>query len=242
MENSQKLIKSGALIKATFQDYKRHVLKFIELIAYSLVGSLPFMILLFVGAALILEKRDLNYLVLGGMIVLLLATFVLALIFSLKAQVGSIILLKKNFSLSAKESFKEAKPYIWSFLWLSILLTILIFAWGLLLIIPAIIFGLYYGFAQYILVAEDTRPVASIKRSYQLVKGYWWPVFGRFCLLMLIAGVIYIILWGPMEFMKEGGTTFNIYNVVVNLIWVLLSPFFTIYPYKVYEHLKSLKS
>ncbi len=249
MENSQKLNKPKDLIKATFSDYKQHVLKFIELIAYSLIGILPFIVILFVGMAAVLGKNNfdsnsvtINYPALGIMTVFLIASLVLAIIYSIKAQVGSIILLKKNFSVSAKESFKQAKPYIWPFLGLSLLLGVLVIAWGLLFIIPAFIFGVYYGFAQYVMVAEDKRPFSSVERSYDLIKNYWWPVFGRFCLLMLLGVLADLIVWLPTKFMVDGGLAFNIYSVFANLVWIFISPFFMIYSYKVYENLKKIKS
>ena len=243
IKKEKKLIPSAELLKGTWQEYKKYAFKFIELLIYGLIGSLPFLILIFVffNALVKFEEGLIGFGVLGILTVLLLAAFVLMIIWNLRAQIGSIILLKENYQPSPQESFKKSNKYLVPFLGVSVLLTVLVFAWGLLFLLPALIFGIYYGFAQYIQVAEDKRPFSSIERSYDLVINYWWPVFGRFCLLVLIGSLVYGLLSIPFYWMSDNGWLFESYNLVMNLIWVLLSPFFTIYPYKVYKNLVEIK-
>jgi len=161
----------------------------------------------------------------------------LAVVYSIRSKVASILLLKNNFT-SAKENFDEAKPYFVPFLGVSLLLVVLVIAWGFVLFVPAIIFAIYYGFAQYTLVIDGKRPFSAIEHSYDLVKGYWWPVFGRFCLISLIGIIIYAIISAPLNYMQEGETPALLYSLFVNIIWAILSPYFLIYSYKVYESLK----
>lgn len=242
-KKENKLERSCELLKSTWTDYKKYAFKFIELLVYGLVGSLPFLILVFVFLKVLIQNNGTlpSFGVLGILAVLFIGAFILMFIWNFRAQIGGIILLKEDYQPSPKESFKKADKYLVPFLGVSALLLLLIFAWGLLFLLPALIFGIYYGFSQYIQVAEDKRPFGAVERSYDLVRGYWWPVFGRFMLLILIGFLAYGVLSIPFFWITDGGWFFEAYNLLINLIWVLISPFFTIYPYKVYRNLVKIK-
>ena len=245
MENKEKIIKSLELIKQSWQVYAKNLLKFLEVFVYGLVGLIPMVVLMILAYAYIgtglAEKAPLalNIVLAIVGIILLFISFYYAIVYSLKAKVASILLLKNNFT-SPRDNFKAAKPYIARFLGVSVLTIVLTIAWGILFIIPALIFGIYYGFATYILVVEDKRPFSSVESSYDLVKGYWWPVFGRLALVSFIGFLLYAIISAPMSKMTQGEAPYIIYNVVTNIIWAGLSPYFMVYFYKLYQSLKQV--
>lgn len=242
MSQKEKIIKSKDLIKESWQAYSKNLLKFIQVLIYGLVGVLPFFGVLILA---LLYARIFGYqasiLVNGIMIfifiVLAVISFYIAIVYSIRSKVASILLIKNNYT-SAKENFEEAKPYFVKFLGVSLLIFVLVVAWGFALIVPALIFAVYYNFAQYVLIDEGKRPFSAVERSYDLVKGYWWPVFGRLALIGFIGLVIYWIISLPLNNMVEGEPLFMGYNFVVNIIWAILSPYFLIYVYKVYQSLK----
>lgn len=242
-KKESKLEPVGSLLKSTWSDYKKQAFKFIELLVYGLIGSLPFMLLLFIFIRVLMVGGETwpGFGVLGIFIVFFLGSLVLMIVWNLRAQIGGILLLKENYQLSPRESFKRADKYMGPFIGVTALLSVLIFAWGLLFLLPALIFGIYYGFSQYVQVAEDERPFRSVERSYDLVRGHWWSVFGRFLLLILVGFLAYGALSIPFFWISEGGWLFEAYNLLINLIWIILSPFFTIYPYKVYRNLVRIK-
>lgn len=242
MSKKEKIIKSKNLIKESWQVYSKNLLKFIEVFVYGLIGMLPFfgvLILSLVYAGFLGNKMPflVNAIVLVIAIVAFVATLYMAIVYSVRAKVASILLLKNNFT-SAKENFNEAKPYFVKFLGVSLLMTVLVIAWGFVLIVPALIFAIYYGFAQYVLVVEGKRPFSAIERSYDLVRGYFWPVFGRMALIGLIGLIIYWIISLPLNGMIEGEPAYMGYNFLVNVIWAIISPYFLVYVYKVYQSLK----
>jgi hypothetical protein len=243
MKKEEKIIKSFDLIKETWKVYQKNVLKFIEVFVYGLVGMIPiFAVLLLVlayGATGLAGSASLYTNVVFGIIafILFLISVYIAIVYSIRIKVASILLLKNNFT-PAKDNFKEAKPYFVKFLGVSLLMMVLIIAWGFAAIIPALIFAVYYGFAQYILVAEDKRPFSAIERSYDLVRGYFWPTFGRLALLALIGMLAYMVIGIPLSWMKEGGMASFTYSVFMNLVWAILSPYFMIYSYNLYKSLK----
>ena len=243
MSKKEKIIGSLELLKESWLVYKKNLWKFIEVILYGLVGLIPFFVVIMLivayGQSGLSTRVSLGVNILLGLLAFLafVASICLAVVYSIRAKVASILLLKNDFT-SAKENFKEAKPYFVRFLGVSLLLMVLVIAWGFVFIIPALIFGIYYGFAQYVLVVEGKRPFSSVERSYDLVKGYFWAVFGRFMLVIAIGIAVYLLISWPLKYLAETSAWFFSYNVFMNLIWVLLSPYFIIYPYQLYISLK----
>ena len=65
---------------------------------------------------------------------------------------------------------------------------------GFVLIIPAVV-GTYFisiklAFASVVTVLEEIGPIASLKRSWNLSKGYFWPTLGRLLVVSVVAGFI----------------------------------------------------
>jgi hypothetical protein len=244
MKKTEKIIKSFDLIKESWFIYKKNLLKFIEVFVYGLIGAIPmFGILLASGIYIgyLADKAPLLVNIILGVITFLafVVSLYFAIIYSIQAKVASILLLKNNFT-PAKENFKSAKSYIVKFLSVSILTVVLVIAWGFAFIIPALIFAIYYGFATYIVVLEDKRPFSAIESSYDLARGYFWPIFGRLALISVVGLILYSFISAPISSMDENGTPSMIYSIFVNVIWAVLSPYFIIYFYKIYESLKNV--
>ena len=78
--------------------------------------------------------------------------------------------------------------------YIAFIVVVMIFLTGLfvLLIIPGIIFSVYWVFAPYIFVNERAGIIESLRRSYRIVKGKWWMTFGYSLLLFLIYGIVLV--------------------------------------------------
>lgn len=113
---------------------------------------------------------------------------------------------------------------------LSIILFLLMVAGGVLLLIPAIIVAVYLLFSFYILVLEDVKIIESLKRSYYLVKGWWWRIFLRYIFMFFLVTIVSVIGMVP----QTGFAT----SVLLSLI---LSPIFVIYVGKTYLQLTEIK-
>ncbi|MEK6927137.1 MAG: hypothetical protein AABX11_01770 [Nanoarchaeota archaeon] len=87
------------------------------------------------------------------------------------------------------------KSAFWRFLGRGILLFLCIIGLFLLLIVPGIIFSVYWIFAIFIWFDEPKRSFSdSLRRSKELVKGKWWNVFGCVLLFCVIEWIIMFIL------------------------------------------------
>lgn len=78
-----------------------------------------------------------------------------------------------------RESLLIGAHKLISFIWISLLAGVIVFGGTLLLIIPGLIFSLWYLFASTHLIVDGTRGYAALKASRALVVGRWWAVLWR---------------------------------------------------------------
>jgi hypothetical protein len=115
-------------------------------------------------------------------------------------------------------------------LWVAFL-TLMFTLLGLIgLIVGAIFVGVALSVAIPVLVGEDIRGMAALKRSWYLVKGRWWSTFGLLILSTLLAGIVAAIIAGILsaalgagiDTASLGGAVFvgAISNIVANAVTV----------------------
>ncbi|MFA5753927.1 MAG: hypothetical protein WC905_01015 [Patescibacteria group bacterium] len=169
------------------------------------------------------------------------AAFLLIIYFTTRSYIGMFLLVKDDYVGQERKIFKETKKWFWPYIGLTLLTTLFIILWTCLLIIPGIIFSVFYSFAVYAMFFEDKRGMAAIKRSVQLVKKYWWAVFGRVCLLCLIAWAFMVIISAPLSAVAEDSLFFSIWNAIVQVINILVGPIALIFSFQMYRDLVKIK-
>ncbi len=126
-----------------------------------------------------------------------------------------------------KKVMMDAKDKIASFSWVSFLIVLFVFLGFVLLIVPGIIFSVWTSQAIFILVYENVKGIDALKKSRELVRGYWWPIFGRFLLMMLLNAIV-----SSIKFLSLGG--------IISVLF--LTPFNVVYMTNLYQDLKKVKS
>jgi zinc-ribbon domain len=117
---------------------------------------------------------------------------------------------------------------LWKYAGLTLLLGLIVTGGSLLLIIPGIVFIIWFFFCQYILADEGLGGWQALERSRQLVRGHWWAIFGRCLLLVLVMLTVSVltaripVIGAPLNFAFS----------------LLLTPFSLIYFYQLYKDLK----
>ncbi len=127
---------------------------------------------------------------------------ILFLLVSLWVELAGIKALNTIYAgqtIKIKEIYGYTLKNLWPFLLLSALIPLLIGFGLLLLIIPGIIFSVWYAFSKFIFVAENKGVIESFKASRSLVKGKFWPVFGRLIVFMVF-GLVFQLLFALVPF------------------------------------------
>ncbi len=212
------MLRIGELFSRSWQAFKNRI--------WTLLGIYLLGILLIAGAALLLQLGTNLLLTMFGGSMAGPAVSVLLMI-GLVFLAGTWIAAASIYAIVEKTSAKKALGMglsrIWAYLWLFSLLGLIICGGYGLLIIPGVLFTLWFFFAQYILAAEDTCGMDALLKSKEYVRGHGWAVFGRLLLLMLIFLPIgFIPLVGPF-------------------LSLLLAPFSLVYYNEIYQDLRQLK-
>lgn len=92
-----------------------------------------------------------------------------------------------EFSLS--ELFRKLTFTRFAYFFLTFLLSNIIILLGSLLIIPGIIFFVWFSFAKYIAVEKQMRPMAALRASKDLTKGHRFQIL-EFVLLFAIINIL----------------------------------------------------
>jgi len=169
------------------------------------------------------------------------AVFIVAIVgifLGLWSQVAMLRAIKDN--LGIKESFNTSLNLVGGYFWVSILTGLAVLGGFILLIIPAFIFAVWYGFGTYVYVIEGTRGWDALKQSKEYVSGNFWAVVGRWFVMGLIMMVLYIpvLILTPMEPNAEPSIVANIYVTVYSL---LATPFVVLYSYLLFQELRQKK-
>jgi len=96
--------------------------------------------------------------------------------------------------LSIKGTFKSAWKIYWKFLLLSIVLAI---AYGLgfiLLIVPGLLFIVWFAFSRFIMIEKGLGIKGALTKSKGMVKGIYWKVLGRLIIFGLFVVLVEVIL------------------------------------------------
>lgn len=167
------LISVGELISKSFAFAKEHWQKYVPyigaIVAFSLASGLLQVYAARYGQGIALS-------------LLLLVISIGSIIVSLIVSTAMIILTKK---LLDKQSvpeglFNDAKKLIGPVFIASFLVGLIVLGGTILLIIPGIIFAVWYAFATYEVIIENKRGMEALGASKKLVSGRWWSILWRF--------------------------------------------------------------
>ena len=125
---------------------------------------------------------------------------------------------------STKEAFQKGKTKIVGHLWLAMLTALILTGAHLLLIIPGIIFTVWFFFAPFVFIDEDVRGMNALLKSKEYVRGRWSSVGLRLLAIWLICALISAV------------------PVIGQLIALFLIPFSFIYSFLLYQNLKAIRN
>ncbi len=215
---NQKLIPPSDLFKKSFEFYKSRLYVITKL---ALICFVNFAIISFLMEA-IGRSSDSIFIVGAGL--LALVVFLASLVVNVWVQAAFFYLIKEKDTVSVKNLLAISWNNIFSYSWVMFLMGIVSLAGFLLLIIPGILFSIWFSLALYVFVFEDLKGMKALYKSKDLVKGYWWPVFGRLLFFGFFMGLIGMI---------------PVFGNIANIFFIM--PMGVIYGYFLYDDLKRVK-
>lgn len=138
------------------------------------------------------------------------------------------VIKKRDVKVSLREAMREGWHKMIPYMWIAFLISLCLFGGVILLIIPGIVFAVWFLFSEYVLIDKDIRGTKALFRSKKLVDGYWWEVFGRTLLIWIICVGI--------------GAVLGIIPVIGQMISQFITiPLMFVYLFLLYEDLKRVK-
>lgn len=141
-----------------------------------------------------------------------------------------------------KNTFVRTRPYVWGFVWFAIISSLLIagivflgilgFFIGALIL--SILWGIWNSFSVFVYLENRYRGLANLWASYHTVNKQFWGVFGRLFLLYLAIYFVFILLS-----MGAVGENAGLFNAIIQILNILVSPFIIAYTYEIYRHLRT---
>lgn len=203
-----------------------------RLLVYALFIFLPTLILTILGILSIYLTAYLPALTLTTNLIIL-AIFTANLVFTLwttialSKEVQNI--LQNSPALGWKNNYTATSHLIWPMVYTSILVGLIVFFGTLLLIIPGIIFLVWYFFIFYAVAFENKTGLNALRSSKDLVVGRWWAMAWRMFLPTLIFGLSasilqYVIITIP-TYLLQSTIIIGIINTLIgSVINSLLTP------------------
>lgn len=231
----------GFLIGEAFELYKELFVKLITLGFLSLLAIAPLYLavggsIALVGANFAVAKFTI-YAIAG---ILILAGLIVS-VYSGAAVQAAILLLFKNGNSSIKELFERGQKIALGYIVVALLTALIVFGWTLLLVIPGIIFSIYYSYSQFAYVYEGKTGMQALRRSKQLVTNHWWSVLLRMLVVGGLFAVVSLVFDMVSQVMTEGTNLFILWNFLSVVVRFVLSPFITIYTFLIFEDLVRIK-
>jgi len=126
-------------------------------------------------------------------------------------------------TLGIREALGKGWQKLGAFMWLASLLGFIITGGFFLLVIPGVIFLVWFVFAQFILASEDEKGMNAILKSKEYVRERWFDIFLRLFVIWLVSAILGIVpLIGP-------------------ILSLLFFPFTMIFICLIYQDLKAIK-
>jgi len=235
-----KLSSVGELFRQAIEIYKIGFKKFIGLQLVSMLGFLPLALVVGIWAFIKFKMEVpgiLIYDIVFGILSFIAAIF--GIYIAVLSQIG-IFLLLKDFRVERtfKEILQTGKPYVLNFITTSLLVAVICLLGFVLLAVPGIIWTVVYAFASYVVVFEGLKNWQAMKRSKELVKGFWWPV----ALRTLVIFGISILISIPSAILPDKSTSQTVYDIFDGVISFIIAPIFITYSYLIYKNLVKIKN
>ncbi len=121
--------------------------------------------------------------------------------------------------LEIGESYRYGFSRFWSIVLIGVLSALAIVGGFILLIVPGFIVLTHLTCAIPAMVIEDQRGRAALRRSWNLVRGRGWPVFGTIIVAGLISGIVNGLLTAPF------GDNWAARSIAASIASVLTMPY-----------------
>jgi len=222
-----KLSPISNLFKATFQLFKDKWTKLITLAALPMVMMMATLGIFVTSGAIKVNSNNLPIWDFKTIILLVIIGGVFLIVSVVTIAATFLIIGDNSNRFTIIGALQQGSRRIGSLLALDFLMGALLLVGFLLFFVPAIAILVYSILALPVLILEEKGAWFSLKKSFKLIKGIWWPVAGR---VFLAIGLILTV--------NAIADFFPLLNLAVALI---TGPFWSVFIYLLYRDVTKIK-
>ena len=241
MPTATELPKSRQILKESWAIYKN---RFKTLIAITLIPTAVYVLLILIigngQTAGTIDHSRLGSLGMAGIILGLAAAIVVISLY-VWGSVSTLFAIKDQ-SLNWKQAYLQSQSKISAYFFTGLLAGLAVAGGFILLIIPGVIFGLWFSQSPYIVIEEDLKNTAALKRSKYYVKGRLGQIFGKLFYVGIITLGLYIALAIVLSiFGALTGISSDYLSWISSIFSFIWAPLVTVYSYQLYKYCKATR-
>ena len=176
-------------------------------------------------------------------LILSLCSIIFYLIYQI-AIVRTIDSAKQKTNLSIASAYQEAFSLLGPYLAVVLRVALRVILWTFLLVVPGIVFGIFYSFANMAFLLDGKKGYGALVSSKQLVKPFFWKLIGNSLVAALILIPVYIMI-GALTTLFFGTYTPEDANLpsviglgVANIVNAVVSTYLFVFFYFLYQEFK----
>lgn len=131
----------------------------------------------------------------GGFLIVIVSLFATLVVAGAVAWAAAGVLVGRETDLA--EAYRFGTARMWSLLLVGVLVGLAVAGGFILLVIPGFIFLTRFSVSVVALVVEGKRGRDALSRSWNLVRGHSWPVFGTLIVAGFLTGIVSGMLSAP---------------------------------------------
>lgn len=143
-----------------------------------------------------------------------------------------------------RDAFRVGGPFFLDSLTTGILYGLIVLGGSLLLIIPGVYWGTLFCLASFLVMKEGLKNRVALKRSRDLIKGYWLDVFWRgivFIITIIAVSFVPGFLFGWLSVSLPANMATFFENILAAIVTIVIAPLGIIALNVLYEQLTAIR-
>ncbi|MBT6691594.1 hypothetical protein HOB10_04655 [Candidatus Parcubacteria bacterium] len=128
-----------------------------------------------------------------------------------------------NKKIDFQKAFEKSFSRWWPVVWTNIVAGVFLLGLFLLLVVPGIIFSVYWIFIIYIAILFDKTGKEALDRSKAIVKGRWWTTF-LYTLILTLLFFLAVAIGSSLTYLS--GT--YIFNLIIEMLLDVVGAYFMV--------------
>ncbi len=161
------------------------------------------------------------------------------LVYTVAWFAGLIAVVRRDV-ISLRQAVAEVPRKFLPLLWVTILSSAVTMGGFVLLVIPGLIFAVWFSFASYVYLAQGVGGLRSLSMSREYTRGAFWRIVWAFLAFGIIVGIVFAILAVALVGLSVvSGSAGFIFSLLFGVVMIAVGMLYISYSYQVFLGLQA---